>query len=125
MSRPKLPAFMVRATPEQAERWQAAAEYDGTRNVAAWLATLAAERLLQLGRSVPRMVLRWRRARFHVMRRPEMGDDCSATRLSPGRWAPTCWRGGAPAPRASPQIRERIREIVPAAYPLLTQRARS
>jgi hypothetical protein len=75
MSRPKLPAFTVRATQEQAERWQAAAEYDGARNVGTWLATLATERLRQLGRSVPRIVLRWRRARFHVMRRPEMGDE--------------------------------------------------
>lgn len=75
MGRPKVTTFAVRAAGEQAERWQAAAEYEGARNVGTWLATLATERLRQLGRLVPRMVLRWRRDRFHVMERPETGGE--------------------------------------------------
>lgn len=69
-ARLKITSFTVRADREQADRWQAAAEYEGARNVGTWLATLAAERLRQLGRFVPRMPLRWRRARFRVMDPP-------------------------------------------------------
>jgi len=72
----KRPTFNVRATPEQAERWRAAAEHEGARDVAAWLASLAGERLRQLGRFVPRRVLVWRRGSFRVLeRRPgEAGE---------------------------------------------------
>lgn len=62
--------FTVRATREQAERWQAAAEYEGARTVSAWLAQLASARLRDLGRWVPRMPLHWRRATFRVLERP-------------------------------------------------------
>jgi hypothetical protein len=62
--------FTVRATRQQAARWGGAAQYDGAPSIAAWLATLATERLRYLGRFVPRLALRWRRARFRVMERP-------------------------------------------------------
>ena len=62
--------FRVRVSAEQAERWQAAAEYEGARAVSAWLATLASARLRELGRWVPRMPLHWRRASFRVLECP-------------------------------------------------------
>jgi hypothetical protein len=62
--------FTVRATRQQAARWGGAAQYDGAPSIAAWLATLASQRLRYLGRYVPRLALRWRRARFRVMERP-------------------------------------------------------
>jgi hypothetical protein len=62
--------FTVRATRQQAARWGGAAQYDGAPSIAAWLATLASQRLRYLGRYVPRLVLRWRRARFNIMERP-------------------------------------------------------
>ena len=62
--------FTVRATRQQAARWGGAAQYDGAPSIAAWLATLASQRLRYLGRYVPRLALRWRRARFNIMERP-------------------------------------------------------
>ncbi|MEA2693670.1 MAG: hypothetical protein QOJ16_3057 [Acidobacteriota bacterium] len=62
--------FTVRATRQQAARWGGAAQYEGAPSIAAWLATLASERLRHLGRFVPRLVLRWRRARFNALRLP-------------------------------------------------------
>ena len=70
MARRKMIDFTVRATPQQAARWGGAAQHDGARNVGAWLAPLASERLRYLGRYVPRMVLRWRRAHFNALRLP-------------------------------------------------------
>jgi hypothetical protein len=60
----------IRPTQEQAERWRAAAQYDGARSVGTWLASLAAERLRYLGRYVPRMPLVWRPGRFRL-RKPD------------------------------------------------------
>jgi hypothetical protein len=60
----------VRATRQQAARWGGAAQFEGASSIAAWLSSLATARLRQLGRFIPRMVLRWRRARFNVMERP-------------------------------------------------------
>ena len=70
MARRKMIDFAVRATPQQAARWAGAAQHDGARNVGAWLASLATERLRYLGRYVPRMALRWRRAHFNALRLP-------------------------------------------------------
>src|SRR6476646_4991800 len=60
----------VHATRQQLARWGGAAQHDGARNVGAWLASLATERLRHLGRFVPRMALRWRRAHFNALRLP-------------------------------------------------------
>jgi hypothetical protein len=70
MARRKMIDFTVRATPQQAARWGGAAQHDGARNVGAWLASLASARLRDLGRFVPRMALRWRRAHFNALRLP-------------------------------------------------------
>src|SRR6476646_6279276 len=70
MARRKMIDCTVRAAPQQAARWGGAAQHDGARNVGAWLASLATARLRYLGRYVPRMVLRWRRAHFNALRLP-------------------------------------------------------
>ena len=70
MARRKMIDFTVRATPQQAARWGGAAQHDGARNVGAWLASLASARLRDLGRYVPRIALRWRRAHFNALRLP-------------------------------------------------------
>lgn len=66
-----LPTFPVRASPEQAARWQAAAEYEGAPSVSAWLSRLASARLRALGSCVPRMPLHWHHATFCVRERRE------------------------------------------------------
>ena len=60
----------VRASRQQLARWGGAAQHDGAPNVGAWLASLASARLRDLGRFVPRMALRWRRAHFNALRLP-------------------------------------------------------
>jgi hypothetical protein len=65
----KMTTVNVRATRQQAARWGGAAQYDGAPSIAAWLATLATERLRYLGRYVPRLALHWRRGCFRVMER--------------------------------------------------------
>src|SRR6185369_9407856 len=66
----KMTTVNVRATRQQAARWGGAAQYDGAPSIAAWLASLASARLRYLGRYVPRLALRWRRARFNALRLP-------------------------------------------------------
>jgi hypothetical protein len=66
----KMTTVTVHASRQQAQRWGGAAQYDGAPSVAAWLATLATERLRYLGRYVPRLALRWRRGHFKIMERP-------------------------------------------------------
>jgi hypothetical protein len=63
----------IRTTAEQAQRWQAAAQYEGARSVGAWLATLAAARLRYLGRMVPRMPLVWHPGTIH--RRSDSSEE--------------------------------------------------
>src|SRR5436305_3679489 len=67
----KMTTVNVRATRQQAARWGGAAQYDGAPSIAAWLATLASERLRYLGRYVPRLALHWRRGCFNVMGRDD------------------------------------------------------
>jgi hypothetical protein len=70
MASRKMTTLTVRVSRQQLARWGGAAQYDGARNVGAWLATLATARLRALGRYVPRLVLRWQRSRFKALRLP-------------------------------------------------------
>jgi hypothetical protein len=65
----------VRVSRQRLARWGGAAQHEGAPNVAAWLSRLATERLRHLGSFVPRLVLRWRRARFKALRLPHYGAE--------------------------------------------------
>lgn len=56
--------YIVRASPRQAARWEAIAKYQGHRTVGSWLATLATERVRQIGKLVPHRPLAWHRGIF-------------------------------------------------------------
>ena len=73
----------VRASPEQAARWEAAAEYEGASSVAAWLAHLASVHLRELGTCVPRMPLHWHRGAFRVRERRE-DEGCEVVGIVAG-----------------------------------------
>ena len=44
----------IQASRQQAQRWGGAAQYDGAPSIAAWLVSLATQRLRLLGSRVPR-----------------------------------------------------------------------
>lgn len=95
-ARLKVTSFTVAASQEQAEHWQAAAQYEGARSVGVWLAALAGARVRQLGKLVPRSPLCWRRATFRILKNGEMeprqvrgivaGPFGIARSQSPGWW---------------------------------------
>ena len=73
-------SYTVPASPEQGERWEAAAAVQGERNVGAWLAVTADAHLQELARSGRATPLSWFRDRFPVTitdtsRRPEVVAD--------------------------------------------------
>ena len=74
MASRKMTTLTVRVSRQQLARWGGAAQYDGARNVGAWLASLATARLRALGRYVPRLVLRWQRSLFNALRLDRRGE---------------------------------------------------
>ena len=66
MTRLKISTYNVRATKEQAARWEALAKYQGHQTVGTWLESLATEKVRQLGKLVPHEPLNWHRGIFRA-----------------------------------------------------------
>jgi hypothetical protein len=63
-ARLKISTFTVRASRDEATRWEAIAKHQGHRTVGHWLAKLAENESRRVGELVPRNPLVWRRGRF-------------------------------------------------------------
>jgi hypothetical protein len=65
----------IQASRQQAQRWGGAAQYDGAPSIAAWLVSLATQRLRLLGSRVPRVTLAWRRGCFNILVRKDWNSE--------------------------------------------------
>lgn len=65
--REEVRTFTVRASQDEAGRWEAIAKYQGHQTVGAWLAKLAVRESQRVGKLAPREPLVWRRGTFRAI----------------------------------------------------------
>lgn len=62
----RVTTYCVRVEVDRAKRWEAVSRYLGHRAVGAWLATLATEKVREIGKLVPHEPLMWHRGIFRA-----------------------------------------------------------